>query len=69
MAPGRQRRAKEAGHAGMAPAAHRLPPPLPTMVVKSEWSESEVKWSEVKWSLFGSLKILDLLYVIGGVLT
>ena len=27
MAPGRQRRAKEAGHAGMAPAAHRLPPP------------------------------------------
>ena len=29
------------------------------------------KWSEwvSEWSLFGSLKILDLLYVIGGVLT
>ena len=45
------------------------------MVVEvSEWvSEvSEVKWSEwSEWSevIFGSLKILDFLYVIGGVLT
>ena len=44
MASGRQRRAKEPRHAGMAPGAHRLPPPL----VKSEVSEvSEVsEWSE-----------------------
>ena len=38
-------------------------------IVEVKWVSEVSEWVSEKWSVLGPLKIMDLLYVIGGVLT